>query len=102
MANNKLLAIVTVLSLMATHGSAQQQDPSVEELLTIEKLLSDREWRALFVYLEANPQLTTGQSALAVELRAFVDDAKRGQLFGFDAPASASAPRNSFAQVSIY
>ncbi len=89
MANNRLLTIVTILALVGSSGSAQQE-PSIEDLLTIEKLLSDREWRALYVYLEANPQLTVGETPLALELRGFMDDAKRGQLIGFDAPASTS------------
>jgi hypothetical protein len=83
-ANNRLLAIVTILVLVGSSGAAQEE-PSIEELLTIEKLIDQGEWRALYYYLAANPGLTTGNSPLAVELRSFVDDAKRGRLVGFDA-----------------
>lgn len=84
MANNRLLAIVTILILVGSSGSAQQE-PSIEELLTIEKLIDGGDWRALYTYVEANPRLTAGDSPLATELRSFVDDAKRGRLNRFDA-----------------
>lgn len=90
MTNNNLLAIVTVLILVGSSGSAQQE-PSIQELLTIEKLIDDGDLRALYAYLEGNPNLTAGEGPLAVELRSFVDDAKRGRLTGFDAPSSTQA-----------
>ncbi|WP_299917987.1 hypothetical protein [uncultured Roseobacter sp.] len=85
MANNNLIAVVTMLVLMGSSGAAQQE-PSIDELLTIEKLIDGGDWRALYTYVQANPRLTAGSSPLASELRSFVDDAKRGLLNRFDAP----------------
>jgi hypothetical protein len=73
-----------MLILVGSSGSAQQE-PSIQELLTIEKLIDDGDLRALYVYLEGNPSLTAGNGPLAIELRSFVDDAKRGRLTGFNA-----------------
>ncbi|MFK7882453.1 hypothetical protein [Roseobacter sp.] len=101
MANNNLIAIVTILILTGSSGSAQQE-PSIDELLTIEKLIEGQNWRALYTYVEANPQLKSGSSPLASELRSFVDDAKRGLLNRFDAAPSVSANAATGSSVAIY
>lgn len=84
MANQNLLAIVTILILTGTSGAAQQE-PSLDDLLTIEKLIDSGDWLGLYSYVSAKPGLTTGQGPLAVELRDFVDEVKRGQLTTFNA-----------------
>ena len=89
MANNRLIAIVTVLLLVGGAG-ATGEEPSIEDLLTIEKLIDDRLWQELYLFIVANPQLTAGNSPLALELQSYVEDAKRGRLAGFDAPPADS------------
>lgn len=84
MANNGLLAIVTVLILIGQPGHAQS-DPTIEELLTIEKFIETGNWRALFIYVEANPKLSSGNSPLAVELRSFANEVESGKLNAFNA-----------------
>lgn len=105
MANNNLLAVVTILVMMGSSGAAQQE-PSIEDLLTVEKLINGGNWRALFSYVQGNPRLTTGDGPLATELRSFVDDAKRGTLTGFDATtrnqASGGATPQTESVASIY
>ena len=101
MAEKRLLAIVTVLLLMGTSGNAQQ-GPSINDLRTIERLIEGGDWRALYTYIDANPRLTAGNSALAVELRSFAEDAERGRLNQFDAPQSSRADPRSAANSRIY
>lgn len=84
MASKNLLAIVTVLVLMGSSAHAQQE-LSMQELRTIEKLVESGDWRALYTYVRANPSFTSGTGALAVELRSFVTEVERGQLNRFDA-----------------
>ena len=91
MAHSRLLTVVTIL-LMIGGASGAQEEPALDDLLTIEKLIDAREWRALYYFIVANPQLTQGDSPLAVELRSYVDDAKRGRLVGFDAPVVEQQP----------
>ena len=91
MAHSRLLTVVTVL-LMVGGAVGAQDEPGLDDLLTIEKLIDAREWQALYYFIVANPQLTEGQSPLAAELRSYVEDAKRGRLVGFDAPAEQRQP----------
>lgn len=99
MANNRLLAVVTVLLLVGSTGDAQD-NVTLQELQAIESLIAGKDWRALYTYVVANPKLTAGNDPLAVELRSFVDDAKRGLLNTFNAAPSPSAPPT--ATLSIY
>lgn len=102
MANNKLLAIVTVMILM---GSNAESEPTLEDLITIDRLIETGNWRALYNYIEANPRLTTGTSALAGELRTFTNDVKSGQLNVFNAPPApgvTTTESEAGAGVSIY
>jgi hypothetical protein len=81
-ASKNLFAIVTMLILMG--GSAHaQQELTMQELLTMEKLIESGDWRALYTYVRMNPNLTAGTGALAVELRSFVSEVERGQLNRF-------------------
>ncbi len=84
MASKNLLAIVTMLVLLGSSAHAQQE-LSMQELLTIEKLVEGGDWRALYTYVRANPKFTSGTGALAAELRSFVTEVERGQLNRFDA-----------------
>lgn len=104
MANKKLMAIVTMMVLLGADASAQS-DPTLEDLLTIDKLIQDGDWRALYTYVEANPRLTAGSSPLAQELQSFKDDIERGQLNTFDAGPSApqqDASRTDNDSAAIY
>lgn len=87
--------------MMGSSGSAQEE-PSIDELLTIEKLIAGQDWRALYTYVEANPNLKSGNNPLAVELRSFVDDAKRGLLNRFDADRGAPGRGRPGSNLEIY
>ncbi|MBW4708916.1 hypothetical protein KX928_14095 [Roseobacter sp. YSTF-M11] len=93
MAGNKLIAIVTVLILVGSTGNAQD-NVTIDELRAIESLIDGKDWRGLYSYVQANPKLTAGNDPLAVELRTFVDDAKRGALTTFNAAPGQTAPRS--------
>ncbi len=86
-ANEKLLAIVTILSLIGSTGLAQE-DVTIDDLRTIDALITGKEWNALYTFVNSKPQLTTGNDPLAVELRSFVDETKRGLLNRFDSGPS--------------
>jgi hypothetical protein len=86
-----------MLVLMGSSAHAQQ-DLSMQELLTIEKLIESGDWRALYTYVQANPNLTAGNGALAVELRSFVSEVDRGQLNRFDAVSDDSGLQGTRSQ----
>lgn len=90
MAHKNLLAIVTMMILVGSTGSAQSE-PTLEDLLTIDRLIEDGNWRALYTFVDTNPRLTEGNSPLAAELQTFKDDVERGQLNTFNAPSAAPA-----------
>ncbi|MEM6890298.1 MAG: hypothetical protein AAF636_19510 [Pseudomonadota bacterium] len=98
MANNRMLAIVTILLLSANSGQAQQE-PSLDDLVTIDKLINEGDWQALYAFVEDNPQLTQGESALAVELNKFVNEVEQGPLNQFDAPADPAPASETVASI---
>lgn len=84
MANNRLLAVVTMMILAGSFNSAHA-DPTLEDLQTIDKLIQDGNWDDLYSFVNSNPRLTDGQTALATELQSFKADVEQGQLSSFDA-----------------
>ncbi len=90
-----------MLILMGSSGAAQD-DISLQELQAIESLISGKDWRALYTYVVANPKFTSGNDPLAVELRSFVDDTKRGFLNTFDADPDRTTGGETRTSVSIY
>lgn len=78
---------MTFLVLTGTSVNAQQ-GAGLNELRMLEKLIEIGDWRALYTFVDANPGLTAGDGALAIELRGFVDDVETGRLNRFDAPAN--------------
>lgn len=105
MADKKLLAIVTVLILVGSSGAAQQ-NASINDLLEIERLIEGGDWRALYSFLLENPQLTAGNSPLAMELQSFSEDVKSGRLDTFYVSSNEQVSRNqtsvSVSDASIY
>lgn len=105
MADRKLLAIVTVLILVGSSGSAQQ-DASINDLLEIERLIEDGDWRALYSFLLENPQLTVGNSPLAMQLQSFSADVESGRLDRFNVSANQQVSRDqtsvSVSDATIY
>lgn len=88
--------------LILMGSSAQAQDNvSIQELQAIESLIAGKDWRALYTYVVANPKFTTGNDPLAVELRSFVDDTKRGLLNTYDGDSERSVSDTRTTQ-SIY
>lgn len=100
-ADKRLLAIVTVLILMGTSGGAQE-GPSIDELRTIEDLIEGGDWRALYSYVDSNPNLTAGNGPLATELRSFSEDVEQGRLDQFDAPQPTRQASQSAVNADIY
>lgn len=101
MANPRLLAIVTILVMTGTSG-ASQEEPSLNDLLTIEKLIDSGDWRGLYTYVAAKPNLVAGEGPLAVELRGFVDEVKRGQLTSFNAARNGASANGQTDPAGIY
>lgn len=97
MPEKKLLAIVTVLIMTGSYSAAQQA-MTMDELREIEDLITQKDLRGLYSYLESNPEMTSGSDPLAVELRGFMQDADRGRLAGFAPPSSSMAFRGSVAR----
>lgn len=88
--------------LVGSSGGARSE-PTLQDLLTIDKLIEDGDWRALYTFVNSNPRLTEGASPLATELQSFKDDVESGQLNAFNAaPASSSADAEPQANASIY
>lgn len=99
MANNKLLAIVTVMMMLGTHAKSE---PTLDDLIVIEGLIGAADWRALYDYVQENPRLVVGSSALATELRSFTNDVDAGQLSIFDASPAATTAPDADGLASIY
>lgn len=80
MPDKRLVAIVTGLMLIVGGLSAGAQEPSLDQLRTIDALLSRNDSEGLLAFLLANPALLSGEDELAAELRKFVADASGGRL----------------------
>lgn len=104
MANKRLLAIVTMMILVGSTGGSRSE-PTLQDLFTIDKLIEEGDWRALYSFVDANPRLTDGDSPLAAELQSFKDDVESGQLNVFDAtpsPVQENVATGSVANARIY
>lgn len=93
----KLLAVVTMMMLTGTKAGAQDYVVTIDELKQIEVLIGQKDCGALYSFLLANPQTTSGQDALARELQAFVQEVNQGNLECFSAPAPAQQTPNQLA-----
>lgn len=80
MPDRRLVAIVTGLLLIVGGLSAGAQEPSLDQLRTIDVLLSRNDSQGLLTFLLENPALLSGEDELAAELRKFVTDASGGRL----------------------
>ncbi|WP_147450650.1 hypothetical protein [Rhodophyticola porphyridii] len=90
MANQRLLAALTALLLVAGTPSAQAAY-TLTNLLELERFVLAEDWEALMRYIERNPALLEGADPLAVELRTFLESIE-GDFLGalganFDAPS---------------
>lgn len=81
----RLVAVVTAFSLLGGALPARA-DFTLEQLLEIERLISNKNCAGLWTYVRANPGFTEGNDPLAAELRNFVSDTERGKLTCFDNP----------------
>tara|TARA_A100001391_G_scaffold156605_1_gene114807 strand:- start:100 stop:411 length:312 start_codon:yes stop_codon:yes gene_type:complete len=90
MASNKLIAIITALTLsvgiVPSHAAYTKAQLEVIEILVL-----NQDWAELIAYLEANPELLLGADPLAAELRTFVAEARGGS--AITAASTASAQR---------
>ncbi len=77
MPDNRLLAIITVLTCFSGAAGAQSAF-SLNELRELEQLIVSRDCWALRVHLAVNPRFLEGPDPLAIELRNFVSDVDRG------------------------
>jgi hypothetical protein len=65
-----LIAVVTALLMIAPAGRAAAA--TLDQLVTIDNMIAQRDWGALWSYVNANPSLLVGNDPLAVELRRFI------------------------------
>ncbi|MGL4310940.1 MAG: hypothetical protein ACRCSU_10670 [Paracoccaceae bacterium] len=79
MPNQRLLAILTMLIMTGTTGSARSE-LSVGDLQSIEGLIQGQDCTALWEHLRVTPRLRRGNDPIAVELRKFYNSTRRGDL----------------------
>ena len=75
---SRIIAIVTALLLVVPAGRSSAA--SIDQLVTINRMVSQRDWAALRDYIAANPSLVEGSDPLAVELGRFVASMNRETL----------------------
>lgn len=91
MPNRRLVAIVTGLMLVFGGVLPGTAAPTLEQLQTIDGLLSRKDTRGLWAYLQQNPQLLTGDDELAMELRKFCTDVTLGRLSCHYVPSASAS-----------
>ncbi|SIO57163.1 hypothetical protein SAMN05444722_3692 [Rhodovulum sp. ES.010] len=79
MPDRRLVAIVTGLMLVMG-GLGAGAEPTLQQLRTIDSLLTRNDTAGLLDYLLENPQVMAGDDELGRELRQFVSDASNGRL----------------------
>ncbi|MFZ5708252.1 MAG: hypothetical protein ACOY4T_01005 [Pseudomonadota bacterium] len=79
----RLVALVAALLIVVP--AARAAAASLEQLIAIDQMLSNRDWGALWTYLVANPALTQGDDPLSSELRAFMSAMNLGTMGEFAA-----------------
>ncbi|MBY0397596.1 MAG: hypothetical protein K2X91_14165 [Thermoleophilia bacterium] len=79
----RLVALVAALLIVVP--AARAAAASLEQLIAIDQMLSNRDWGALWAYLVANPALTQGDDPLSSELRAFMSAMNLGTMDEFAA-----------------
>lgn len=80
MPDRRLVAIVTGLMLVMGSLGGRAAEPTLEQLRSIDTLLSRNDTTGLWAFLQQHPELLTGDDALAVELRRFCTDVTVGRL----------------------
>jgi hypothetical protein len=75
----RLVAVVTALTLMGG-ATALHAEYSLSQLEEIDRLITARNCAGLWSYVQANPDILSGNDPLANELRVFVSATERGQL----------------------
>ena len=65
-----LIAVVTALLMIAPVGRLQAA--TIDQLVAINTMVTERDWDGLWSYVNANPGLLAGTDPLAVELQRFV------------------------------
>jgi hypothetical protein len=65
-----LIAVVTALLMIAPVGRADAA--TLEQLVAIDGMISQRDWGGLWAYVNKNPSLLVGSDPLAAELRRFL------------------------------
>lgn len=79
MPDRRLVAIVT--GMMLVMGSwAGRAEPTLDQMRSIDALLSRNDLTGLWAFLQQNQDLLVGDDELAVELRRFCDDVTVGGL----------------------
>lgn len=79
MPDKRLVAVVTAL-MMSTGALSARAEATLEQLQTIDRLLSANDSRALWFYMQRHPELLAGDDELALELRKFCNDITLGRL----------------------
>ncbi|WP_068112982.1 hypothetical protein [Tropicimonas marinistellae] len=90
MPDKRLVAVVTAL-MMSTAAFGVRAQATLEQLETIDRLLSTNDTRALWFYMQQNPELLAGNDELSLELRKFCNDVTLGRLRCHYVPSSETA-----------
>lgn len=103
MPDRRLMAIVTGLMLIVGGlGGARADQPTLDQLRTIDRLLTLNDTRALLDYLLDNPELLAGEDELAVELRRFATDIGGGRLRADYVPGPGPEAAGSVARAAAF
>ncbi|SFC23691.1 hypothetical protein [Tropicimonas isoalkanivorans] len=90
MPDKRLVAVVTALMMSALAPGADAE-ATLEQLETIDRLLSANDTRALWAYMQQYPELLSGEDELSLELRKFCNDVTLGRLSCHYVPGSSPA-----------
>lgn len=85
----KRLAVTVAALLLGAQmsGKSDAAEPTIDQLEVISALIERGEIETLVVYLAENPQLTEGDSPVAVLLRQFLEEAQSlADVLAFDPP----------------
>jgi len=102
MPDPRLIAVITAMMLIGGLGGAARAEFSLQQLQELERLVLARDAGALWLYIQAHPEVILGNDPLAQELRLFAEATARGQVDYFAARGVVPAPAVTQADSFIY
>ncbi len=92
MPEHRLLALITAALMLGPSQTLGQQAASLQELYTLERLISGKDCGALHSFVSSRGYLISGSDALSQELQKFMRDVETGRLDCFTTAALAPRP----------